>query len=275
MISDTTEQQNAQPQHQTQKGKSASFALFKRLLPIFVLVTIAAVIYWQGWYKYLSIETLAVNREFLKDYIENNFVIALATFMGIYAVAVALSFPGALILTLAGGLLFGWLAGGLATVAAATVGATIIFLIAKTALGEPLAAKAGPMVNNLRAGFQEDALSYMFFLRLVPVFPFWLVNLAPGVLGVPLSTYLIGTFFGIMPGTFAYSYAGVGLDSVINAQLGPYQECLANATKSTCSFSFDPSALVTTELVIAFAALGVVALIPVVLKKFRKSSAAT
>lgn len=262
--------------HNTSKTTSTaktSGGLIKKLLPIVVLIAIAGIIYWQGWYKYLTIETLAQNRDALKGFINENFVLALLAFMGIYTVAVALSFPGALILTLAGGLLFGVVAGGLATVIAATLGATIIFLIAKTALGEPLAAKAGPMINNLRVGFQEDALSYMFFLRLVPLFPFWLVNLAPGILGVPLSTYLIGTFFGIMPGTFAYSYAGVGLDSVIDAQLEPYQQCLADpsAHEGPCRFSFDPTALITQELIIAFAALGIVALIPVVLKKLRKA----
>ncbi|MEM7620531.1 MAG: TVP38/TMEM64 family protein [Pseudomonadota bacterium] len=255
-------------------SQKSSGNMLKRFLPILVLVAVAALVYWQGWYKYLTIETLALNREFLRTYIENNFFIALLAYAGIYALTVALSFPGALLLTLAGGFLFGALAGGLTTVIAATVGATVIFLIAKTALAEPLAASAGKSIKKLKEGFQEDALSYMFFLRLVPIFPFWLVNLAPGILGVPLTTYLIGTFFGIMPGTFAYSYAGVGLDSVINAQLEPYQQCLKNALSTEkCSFAFDPSVLITKELIIAFAALGVVALIPVVLRKLRRSKA--
>ena len=264
MMEQKTEKNNS-------KDSASQSNTFKRFLPIVILAAIAGLIYWQGWYKYITIEQLALNREFLKDYIANNFLIALLAYMAIYTIVVALSFPGAAFLTLSGGLLFGVLVGGLATVTAATLGAVIIFLIAKSALGEQLASKAGPWVNNLQEGFKEDALSYMFFLRLVPLFPFWLVNIAPGILGVKLSTYFIGTFFGIMPGTFAYSYAGVGLDSVIDAQLKPYQECLASG-KTDCTFAFSPSALVTKEIIIAFALLGLVALIPVILKRFRKTS---
>ena len=104
------------------------------------------------------------------------------------------------------------------TVVAATIGATIIFLIAKSSFGEALAAKAGPWIGKLRKGFQENALSYLLFLRLVPAFPFVVVNLAPALLGVPLRTYVIGTLFGIIPGTTAYSMAGAGLGSVVEAQ---------------------------------------------------------
>ncbi len=109
-------------------------------------------------------------------------------------------------------------------------------------------------------------------MRLVPLFPFWLVNLAPALLGVGLGTYVIGTFIGIIPGTFAFAYAGVGLDSVIEAQQQVYQDCLNSQSGSgapACAFTLDAGALVTPELLIAFAALGVVALIPVILKKLR------
>ncbi|MEC9368983.1 MAG: VTT domain-containing protein, partial [Pseudomonadota bacterium] len=141
--------------------------------------------------------------------------------------------------------------------------------------GEALAARAGPWLGKLRAGFQENALNYLLFLRLVPLFPFWLVNLAPALLGVPLLTYVIGTLIGIIPGTFAFSYAGVGLDSLIEAQQRVHQECVAQQASNPalqCHFTLDPSALVTKELLIAFAGLGAVALIPVVLRKFRKTA---
>lgn len=249
----------------------------KRLLPLAVLAGVAALVFSQGWHQYLTIERLADNRDALKAYIEAHFLLALLAFMGIYVVVVALSLPGGVFLTLAGGFLFGWVAGGLATVLAATLGATVIFLIAKTSLGEPMAARAGPWLGKLRAGFQESALNYLLFLRLVPLFPFWLVNLAPGLLGVPLGTYVLGTFFGIIPGTLAFAYVGVGLDSVIDAQRASYDACLAERAAGagkTCVFSFDPGALVTPELLIAFGALGVVALIPVLLKKFRKNAPA-
>ncbi|HSM20028.1 MAG TPA: VTT domain-containing protein, partial [Hyphomicrobiales bacterium] len=169
--------------------------------------------------------------------------------------------------TITGGFLFGWIAGGLAVIVASTLGASILFLIAKTALGEPLAERAGPWLGRLRKGFQEDALNYLLFLRLVPAFPFWLVHLAPALLGVPLSTFAIGTFLGIIPGTFTFAFLGAGLDSVIDAQIEANRECLAAG--GDCTFRFDPGALVTKELLIAFAALGIIALIPVMIKKLR------
>jgi len=263
-----------------QPGKST---LVKRFLPLLVLAGVAALVISQGWHKFLTLEQIAANRDLLKGYIAENYLGTLLAYMGIYIVVIALSLPGGVFLTLTGGFLFGWLIGGVSTVFAATIGATIIFLIAKTSFGEPLAERAGPRLDKLRAGFQDSALNYLLFLRLVPLFPFWLINLAPALLGVGLGTYVIGTFFGIIPGTLAFSYAGVGLDSVIEAQQQAYQDCLKGpagggqpgAGAQTCEFSLDPGALVTAELLIAFAALGVVALIPVILKKFRKGTPAS
>ncbi len=126
-------------------------------------------------------------------------------FVALYAAVVALSLPGGAVLTMAGGFLFGWLLGGLASIVGATIGASIVFLIARSALGEFLAARAGPWLSRFRQGFQDDAFSYLLFLRLVPIFPFWLVNLAPALLGVGFVTYVATTFLGIIPGTFAYS----------------------------------------------------------------------
>lgn len=247
----------------------------KRVLPLAILACVAALVVSQGWHKYLTLEQIAENRDLLKGYIEDHALLSLLVYMGIYVVVIALSLPGGVFLTLTGGFLFGWLIGGLATVIAATIGATIIFLIAKTSFGEPLAARAGPRLDKLRAGFQDSALNYLLFLRLVPLFPFWLVNLAPALLGVGVGTYVFGTFIGIIPGTYAFSYVGVGLDSVIEAQQQAYQNCLAAQGAGggqVCEFTLDPAALLTPELLIAFAALGVVALIPVILKKFRKKT---
>ncbi len=246
-----------------------------RLVPLLVLLAAIVLVYALGLQNYLTLERLAENSDALEAFISSNFFLALAIFAGIYIVVVALSLPGGALMTVSGGFLFGWIVGGLASVVAATIGATIIFLVAKTSLGEPLAARAGPWLGKLRAGFQKNALNYLLFLRLVPLFPFWLVNLAPAVLGVPLTTYLLGTFAGIIPGTFAFAFAGVGLDSVIEAQQSSYENCLAEHAgggASPCEFVFDPSALVTPQLLIAFAALGAVALIPVVLKRFRKEA---
>jgi uncharacterized membrane protein YdjX (TVP38/TMEM64 family) len=254
------------------KPDSAPPGGFKRWLPIIALAAIMALVFAMGWQKYLSFKTIGVNYDWLKTFIAEHFVAALLAYVAIYIVVVALSLPGGLIMTLSGGLLFGWQLGAAATVVAATLGATLLFLVAKTSFGESLAAKAGPWLASMRDGFKENALSYLLFLRLVPAFPFVAVNLAPALLGVPLKTYILATFFGIIPGTTAFSFAGAGLGSVVEAQNKIYQACLATnpANPDTaCPYTIDTSALVTRELLIAFALLGVVALIPVALKYFR------
>jgi uncharacterized membrane protein YdjX (TVP38/TMEM64 family) len=154
-------------------------------------------------------------------------------------------------------------------VVAATLGAVIIFLAARTSLGDTLAARAGPWMSRFREGFQRDAFNYMLFLRLVPVFPFWLVNIAPAVAGVPLGTYALTTLIGIIPGTFAFAVLGSGLDSIIEAQKAMHEACIAEKGAQNCTFSLDAGALITPELLAAFAALGFVALIPVIVKKLR------
>ena len=160
--------------------------------------------------------------------IDGHTVLAVLAFMAIYAATVALSLPGAAVLTLAGGFLFGWFWGGLASMIAASAGAVLVFLIARTAPWRAARRPGRPLAcERLRQGFQEDAFSYLLFLRLVPIFPFWLVNLAPALLGVSLWTYTLATVLGIIPGTFAYSIAGNGLDSVIVAQQAAHQSCLA------------------------------------------------
>jgi uncharacterized membrane protein YdjX (TVP38/TMEM64 family) len=241
-----------------------------RLLPLALIVAAAAAVWWSGLLDYVSLQQLADNRETLRNYVADNLALALLAFIGIYAAVVALSLPIAAPLTLTGGFLFGWLAGGLSTVVAATLGAVIIFLLARTALADTFTRKAGTLLCKCRDGFQENAISYLLFLRLVPLFPFWVINLAPALFGVRLRDYVIATFIGIIPGTFAIALTGAGLDSVLVAQKEAYDQCVARESAENCAFDLDPAHLITTELLIAFAALGVVALIPVVAKRFWK-----
>ena len=241
-----------------------------RWLPLIALAGLMVLVFAMGWHKYLSFKTIGLNYEALQGFIGENLLIALLIYMGIYIAVVALSLPGGLIMTLSGGLLFGWQIGAPATIIAATIGATLIFLIAKSSIGETLAAQAGPWIGKLREGFQENALSYLLFLRLVPAFPFAVVNLAPALLGVPLRTYVIGTFLGIIPGTAAYSFAGAGLGSVVEAQNKIYNACVGQKGENACEYTIDISALVTKEFIIAFAALGFVALIPVAYNWYKK-----
>ena len=251
-------------------------AWLKRLWPLALLAAAAVLVLAMGWQKNLSLENLAENRDALRAFIDANMVLAVLGFIALYAVVVALSLPGGAVLTLAGGLLFGWLVGGIASVIGATLGAVAVFLIAKSALSDILAAKAGPWLDRFRQGFQQDAFNYLLFLRLVPIFPFWLVNLAPGLLGVSFSTYVITTILGIIPGTFAYSLAGSGLDSVITAQQSAHQSCLAKmgaGGQEFCPYTLDPGALLTPELIAGLVALGLVALVPVLVKWFRRRAA--
>ena len=200
---------------------------WRRYLPLVVLAAVMALVFGMGWHKYISLEKVLSHREALQAAVNENRYLAVLAYVALYAAVVALSLPVALLLTLTGGLLFGWFVGGLASVAGATIGATAIFLIARTSLGEPLARRAGPKLAKVRAGFEANAMSYLLLLRLVPVLPFWLVNLAPALLGVPLKTYVIATFIGIIPATFAYASAGASIDSVVAKAQAKYDACVA------------------------------------------------
>lgn len=258
------------------KGSPEATSSLKRWLPVAVLAAVMALAFAMGWHRHLSFKSIGMNYDALRGAIAGNLALSLLAYTGAYIAVVALSLPGALIMTLTGGLLFGWQIGAPAAVIGATIGATILFLVVNTSFGSTLAEKAGPFVANLRDGFQENALSYLLFLRLVPAFPFFIVNLAPALLGVPLRTFVIGTGLGIIPGTIAYALAGSGLGSVIEAQNATYKTCLAAnpANAAACPYSIDLSAVVTRELVWAGIALGVVALIPVVIKYWSKRHAA-
>lgn len=236
----------------------------RKWLPLAVLLALTGLGFAFGLHRELTLSNLIERRQELAVFVEANAVLALAAYLGIYALAVALSFPGASLLTIAGGFLFGWIVGGAVTVVGATLGACAVFLVARSSLGDVLTRRAGPFVGRLADGFREDAFNYLLFLRLTPVFPFWLVNIAPAVFRMPLGAYALATFVGIVPGTFAFAFIGSGLESVIAAQEAANPGC---AAAGTCEV--DVSALVTPQLLIAFFALGLASLIPVVLKKMR------
>jgi uncharacterized membrane protein YdjX (TVP38/TMEM64 family) len=237
-----------------------------RLLPVVVIVGLAATAFGLGLHRYLSLEALVENREALRELVARNRLAALAGAALIYVMAVTLSLPGGIFLTIGSGAVFGAWVGGLLAVASATTGAVLIFLIARSAFGQVLVRRAGKSLTRLIEGFKADAASYMLFLRLVPVFPFSLVNLAPAVAGVSLRTFAWTTFVGIIPGTFAFAFAGAGLDSVIREQGAANRACL-EAGRADCTGGIRLEALVTRELLLAFALLGVVALIPVIWRR--------
>lgn len=238
---------------------------WRRFLPLAAIALVALAVFAMGWHRYLSLETLVRNRAALDAFVDAHFVEALGAFIAIYIATVSLSIPGALLLTISSGILFGWLVGGLAVLVGAIVGATAVFLIARTAFGEHLVRRAGPRLKRVMEGFRANAFSYLLFLRLVPLIPFVLVNLAPALVGVPLTTFVAATALGIIPGTFVFAAVGDGLDSIILAQEMAYRACV-DAGRADCRLDFDLAAAATPQLVGALIALALLALVPIVVK---------
>jgi len=188
-----------------------------RLIPLLALLAGLVAFFALGLNRYISLEALRDNREALIAWVAEAGAAAWLVYVAVYAAIVALSIPGAAVMTIAGGFLFGPWLGAALTVVGATVGSTAVFLAARYALADYLHARVSGAIRRMEDGFRANAMSYMLFLRLVPVFPFWLVNLAPAFLGVGLGTYLVATFVGIIPGSVVYSLVGDGLGAVLEA----------------------------------------------------------
>lgn len=209
------------------------------------------------------------HRTDLMKLIEEWGLLALVGYAVIYAAATALSLPTGSILTVVSGFLFGTLQGGLAVVVGATIGAIIIFELCRSALGASLRNKAGPFIRKMQDGFSEDAMSYMLVLRLVPLFPFWVVNIAPAFLNVPLRIYAIATLFGIAPATFVFAQIGTSFDSLFTA----CDEKLAADPNAVCGApSFGD--FLTLDILLALLGLAALSLIPVIHKKIKARKAA-
>lgn len=244
-------------------------SLWRRLAPPAAVLVAMALAYAFGLHRYLTLQSISENRAALEAFTARNWLLALAVFMAVYVVSVALSFPGASALTILGGLLFGWIVTGFAVVVSATLGAVFIFLVVRTAMGEAMVRKAGPLLGKISASFAEDAFNYLLFLRLVPLFPFWLVNIAAGAANMRLRSFVTATAIGIVPATFTFAYLGQGLDSMLKAQQTARAACLAEKGEMACPQTLDPSLLVTNELLLAFAGLGILALVPAALRRWR------
>jgi uncharacterized membrane protein YdjX (TVP38/TMEM64 family) len=249
-------------------ARDVALARLRRFVPVAVIVLGMIAVFATGAHRHLSLDTLVRHRMAIDAFITAHSVAAVGAFMLIYVTVVALSIPGSVLLTISGGVLFGTLFGGLAAIVSATVGATIIFLIASSACGGSLVRRAGPLAAKIADGICADAFSYLLFLRLVPAFPFFLVNLAAALVGVKLRTFVIATAIGIVPATFAFAFLGDGLDTVLMAQDLAYQNCLASGA-ADCRLHFDLATLATPRLLAALAALGAIALVPVAVRRLR------
>lgn len=188
-----------------------------RLWPLAVIALGLMSFFLAGGARWLNFDELQHQRQNLTDLVQAHYWQAVIGFICVYVLVVAFSLPGAVVLTLAGGFMFGALAATCYIVVAATTGAVILFLAARSALGDLLRARAGPWMAKLTAGFQRNAWSYMLILRLVPLFPFFVVNLVPAFLGVSLRCFAVTTFFGIVPATYVYALIGTGIGDAVGA----------------------------------------------------------
>ncbi len=226
---------------------------WKRLIPMAILIVALFLFFHFRLFHYVSFDYLKSKNQILTAWKKQHFFLVSLAFIIIYIIAVAISIPGAVFLTLLGGFLFGPWLGTFYVVVSATLGATILFLAAKTAIGEIFAKKAGGVVKKMEKGFQENAVSYMLILRLIPLFPFWLVNIVPAILNVRLSIYIVTTFLGIIPGAFVYALIGNGLGHLF-----------AQDQKPDLGIIFQP------QILAPLIGLAILSMIPVFYKQHKK-----
>lgn len=239
-----------------------------RIILLFVLMAMLAAGAFGFAQGGLRFANLVHHREAVAAFVAEHRVVAVLAFMGVYVAVAALSIPGSAVLTITAGFLFGVLLGAAASVVGATIGATFVFLLARTAVGEPLLKRAGTRGIQLARGFRDHAFSYLLFLRLVPLFPFFLVNLVPAVAGVRLAPFVAATMLGIVPAALIYSLGGTGLDSVITEQVKAHAQCVARG-ESACPLSFDPRDVLTPQLLAALIGLALLTLLPVLVRHYR------
>jgi uncharacterized membrane protein YdjX (TVP38/TMEM64 family) len=255
---------------QQSKGQEGGHRLW-RYLPLGLVLIALAAIFATGLHRSLSFEAFIDYQTRLEHLVAEHRIKMLGLYVLVYVGAVTLSLPASAFLTTIGGYLFGWILGGSVAAVSATLGATSIFLIARTSIGQPLLNRAGPKIQSFAEGFQRRAFSYLLFLRLMPVVPFWVTNLAAAFFGTGLRTFVLATQIGMLPASFTFAFAGSGLDDVIGAQAQARSQCLANGG-GECPVDFDAKSLLTPELMIALGILGILALAPMLYRRFRKGA---
>lgn len=224
----------------------------KKYLPILVIVILAIIAWFSGLRDYFSFQALKEHQQMLELYVLNNKIMAILIYVGLYILVVALSIPGATFMTLVGGFFFSQILGTFLVVSAATFGATILFLGTKLASQDLVKEKAGPWIQKMQKGFQENASYYLLTLRLIPIFPFVAINLVAAILQIPLRTFILGTFFGIIPGSFVYVSIGVGLHDVLQKE------------------EFSAKIILDPKILLALIGLGILSLLPVIYKYYKK-----
>ena len=225
------------------------------MLPLVAILVVAAL---GGLFlrDIINFQALAENREALEAFRDNNYLLTVLTFVVVYTLIVAFSLPGATIATLTGGFLFATFPGVVFNVTAATAGATIIFLAAKSGLGDRMAARMDSSegrLQKIKEGLDRDQWSFLFIIRLVPLIPFFVANLLPALVGVPLHRFVVSTFFGIIPGGIVFTSGGAGLGTVLERGETP-----------DLGIIFEPHILLPILGLAALSAL------PIVIRRFKK-----
>lgn len=225
------------------------------MLAMIGLISIGAVsAVYVGMNDRLGLDFLRQHQAELITLVTSKPVLAGILFTAVYAAFVATSMPGLAVFTMAGGYLFGWMLGAVYTMIAATIASTCIFLLARSAFGETMRERAGPMIQRFARGFKKSALSYVFIMHLVPVLPYVVVTTLPAACGVPLHIYMFSAFFGILPATVLLARVGAGLGDVL-ANDGPIE--LAN--------------FMTNDILLSIAGLVLLALLPVLVRALKPS----
>jgi uncharacterized membrane protein YdjX (TVP38/TMEM64 family) len=237
---------------------NAAKSLGRRLTLIGAFAALIAAFFAYDLDALISYQGLAENEAALKRAVADNLLVTILAYMAVYITAVAFSLPGALWLSLAGGLMFGTWVGGLIIIFAATIGASGLFVVARYIVGDALRARGGskwgPSLQKFEAAFNRDAWSYMLILRLLPIFPFFIVNLGAALVGVRFPVFLLTTFFGIMPGTFVFASIGNGISVLLQAGQQP-----------------DLSVMTDPQILGPLVALALLSLAPVLWRKFNSA----
>ena len=233
------------------KKRSGAARLSKRSLPFFLMAGLI-LFFLFGGHEFLSLSQLVEHYKSLKALVNRQLATALLVFGAAYILTVALSLPVASLFTLAGGALFGWTAAAVIT-CAATIGATVVFIAARTVLNEFFVKRTTRFMTKLEAGFQKNAFSYLLALRLIPVVPFWVVNIVPALLGMRVNHYMLATFIGITPGTLIYVWVAKSFDILLSRGQVP-----------------DLSEFSNPAIIVPLFALGLLSLIPALWKRLRE-----
>ena len=189
--------------------------MLRRLLPVAILLLGLALFLLFDLERYFSFEMLSRHHAELASWVGANVALAALVFVLLYALVVAFSLPIAVVITPFGGFLFGIWLGALLSIVGATLGSVALFLAARTAFHDLFRARAGATLARLEDGFRRNSFNYLLFLRLVPAFPFWLVNIVPALLGMRLGPYALATLIGIVPGAVVYASVGASFGKLI------------------------------------------------------------